>query len=156
MFGIAAAIGNMLGGTLADRVGPVADRDARPDRDGDRADAAIGHPEIRCRRICAAGYSGLIFCWGIGGWTFYPGQVANLVQIEPQASMIALSLNASAMYLGFAVGGALGGVVLDGAFARRPRLGRRKQRGGGAGAGSASGMAAAAQNGVKMPVDWRL
>jgi predicted MFS family arabinose efflux permease len=54
----------------------------------------------------------LIFCWGIGGWTFYPGQVASLVRIEPQSSMIALSLNASAMYFGFAVGGALGGLVL--------------------------------------------
>jgi predicted MFS family arabinose efflux permease len=54
----------------------------------------------------------LIFCWGIGGWAFYPGQIANLVRIEPQASMIALSLNASAMYFGFAVGGALGGIVL--------------------------------------------
>jgi predicted MFS family arabinose efflux permease len=54
----------------------------------------------------------LIFCWGIAGWTFYPGQVARLVRIEPQASMIALSLNASAMYFGFAIGGALGGLVL--------------------------------------------
>jgi predicted MFS family arabinose efflux permease len=54
----------------------------------------------------------LIFGWGIGGWTFYPGQVANLVRIEPQASMIALSLNASAMYFGFALGSALGGLVL--------------------------------------------
>jgi predicted MFS family arabinose efflux permease len=54
----------------------------------------------------------LIFCWGVAGWTFYPGQVANLVRIEPQASMIALSLNASAMYFGFAIGGALGGFVL--------------------------------------------
>jgi predicted MFS family arabinose efflux permease len=56
----------------------------------------------------------LIFIQGIGGWMFYPGQVANLVQVEPQAPMIALSLNASAMYLGFAIGGALGGIVLTG------------------------------------------
>ena len=34
------------------------------------------------------------------------------MRIEPQASMIALSLNASAMYLGFAIGGGLGGLVL--------------------------------------------
>ena len=40
------------------------------------------------------------------------GQAANLVQIEPQAPMIALSLNASALYFGFAVGGVLGGIVL--------------------------------------------
>jgi predicted MFS family arabinose efflux permease len=53
-----------------------------------------------------------IFCSGVAGWTFFPGQVANVVRIEPQASMIALSLNASAMYIGFAIGGALGGLVL--------------------------------------------
>jgi predicted MFS family arabinose efflux permease len=55
----------------------------------------------------------LIFCWGIAGWTFYPAQVASIIRIDPQASMIALSLNASAMYLGFAIGGAAGGVVLS-------------------------------------------
>jgi predicted MFS family arabinose efflux permease len=112
IFGVAAAIGNMLGGTLADRIGPV-------------PTATLGlvtmmmaltlqsitlkfAPPEYARPV----FLSLIFLWGIGGWTFYPGQVANLVQIEPHASMIALSLNASAMYLGFAMGGALGGIVL--------------------------------------------
>jgi predicted MFS family arabinose efflux permease len=112
IFGVAAAIGNMLGGSLADRIGPVptatlglvtmmtalalqsiALKFAAPE---------FARPIFLC----------LIFFWGIGGWTFYPGQAANLVQIERHAPMIALSLNASAMYLGFAVGGALGGIVL--------------------------------------------
>jgi predicted MFS family arabinose efflux permease len=112
IFGIASAIGNMLGGTLADRLGPL-------------QTAALGlvtllfaltlqsvalkfmSPEL-ARPVVLT----LIFFWGIGGWTFYPGQIANLVRIEPHASMIALSLNASAMYLGIAIGGALGGIVL--------------------------------------------
>jgi len=110
--GIAAAIGNMLGGTLADRIGPV-------------QTATLGLvimvmaltlqsitlkflPPETARPV----FISLIFLSGIGGWTFYPGQAANLVQIEPHAAMIALSLNASAMYLGFAVGGVLGGIVL--------------------------------------------
>ncbi len=54
-----------------------------------------------------------IFTQGIAGWMFYPGQVAHLVRITPEASVIALSLNASAMYIGFAGGSALGGVVLS-------------------------------------------
>jgi predicted MFS family arabinose efflux permease len=112
VFGCAAAIGNMLGGTLADRIGPV-------------PTATFGLILMMCAltllsvtlKFAAPGYAGpiflvLIFCWGIAGWTFYPGQIANLVRIEPQASMIALSLNASAMYFGFAIGGALGGIVL--------------------------------------------
>jgi predicted MFS family arabinose efflux permease len=114
IFGIAAAIGNMLGGTLADRIGPV-------------PTAASGLVTVMMALILQsltlkwlpAEYArpvflSLIFVQGIGGWMFYPGQVANLVQVEPQAPMIALSLNASAMYLGFAIGGALGGIVLTG------------------------------------------
>ncbi len=54
----------------------------------------------------------LVFCSGVGAWTFFPAQLANIVRLEPEVSMIALSLNASAMYLGFAVGGAAGGIVL--------------------------------------------
>jgi predicted MFS family arabinose efflux permease len=112
VFGLAAAIGNLLGGSLADRIGPV-------------ATATLGLVVMMFALTLQSvtlksGLSEyarpiflvLIFCWGIAGWTFYPGQIANLVRIEPQASMIALSLNASAMYLGFAIGGALGGLVL--------------------------------------------
>jgi predicted MFS family arabinose efflux permease len=50
----------------------------------------------------------LIFCWV----AFYTAQVASIIRIEPRASMIALSLNASALYLGFAIGGVIGAVVL--------------------------------------------
>jgi predicted MFS family arabinose efflux permease len=112
IFGVAAAIGNMLGGTLADRIGPI-------------PTAALGlitaMMALTLQSItlkfappdyARPAFLSLIFFWGIGGWTFYPGQVANLVRIEPHASMIALSLNASSMYLGIATGGALGGIVL--------------------------------------------
>jgi predicted MFS family arabinose efflux permease len=112
VFGCAAAIGNMLGGFLADRIGPAATT-----RFGlvlmmfalslESVTLKFGGGEY-ARPIFLV----LIFCWGIAGWTFYPGQIANLVRIEPQASMIALSLNASAMYFGFAIGGALGALVL--------------------------------------------
>jgi predicted MFS family arabinose efflux permease len=112
VFGSAAAIGNVMGGTLADRIGPAVTATL-----GlvimmfaltlESVTLKFGPPQY-ARPIFLV----LIFCWGIGGWTFYPGQVANLVRIEPQASTIALSLNASAMYFGFAIGGALGGLVL--------------------------------------------
>jgi predicted MFS family arabinose efflux permease len=112
VFGSAAAIGNMMGGTLADRIGPAATTTL-----GlvvmlfaltlQSFTLKLGLPEY-ARPVFLI----LVFCWGFGGWTFYPGQVASLVRIEPQASMIALSLNASAMYFGFAIGGALGGLVL--------------------------------------------
>jgi predicted MFS family arabinose efflux permease len=112
IFGVAAAIGNLLGGSLADRIGPV-----RTATLGLVTMMTALTLQSMALKFAAPQYARpmflcLIFFWGVGGWTFYPGQVANLVQIERHASMIALSLNASAMYLGFAAGGALGAIVL--------------------------------------------
>ena len=113
VFGVAAAIGNMLGGTLADRMGPV-------------PTAALGLAVMAAALILqsfALKFTSpeharyivllLIFGWGISGWTFYPAQVASIIRIDPQAAAIALSLNNSSMYLGFAIGGAAGGLVLS-------------------------------------------
>jgi len=112
VFGSAAAIGNMLGGTLSDRIGHM-------------PTASLGlfsltialtlqsvalkfaTPE-HARSLMLL----LVFCSGVGAWAFFPAQVANIVRLEPEVSIIALSLNASAMYLGFAMGGAAGGIVL--------------------------------------------
>jgi predicted MFS family arabinose efflux permease len=113
IFGSAAAIGNMMGGTFADRIGPVPTASLGL---AGMATALIlqsialkfASPE-HARYVLLL----LIFCWGIAGWTFYPAQVASIIRIDPQASMIALSLNASAMYFGFAIGGAAGGIVLS-------------------------------------------
>jgi predicted MFS family arabinose efflux permease len=114
IFGIAAAIGNMLGGTLADRIGPAPTA---------TLGLVVAMMALMLQSVTLKYLSPeharpvfltLIFFQGIGGWTFYPGQVANLVHSEPHAPMIALSLNASAMYLGFAIGSALGGIVLAG------------------------------------------
>jgi predicted MFS family arabinose efflux permease len=112
VFGSAAAIGNMLGGTLADRIGQIATASL----------ALVGMALALILQSVTLKFAApeharyvlllLVFCWGIGGWAFYPAQVASIIRLEPQASMIVLSLNASAMYLGFAMGGAAGGAVL--------------------------------------------
>jgi len=113
IFGSAAAIGNMLGGTLADRFGPL-------------PTAAVGLAGMATALVLLslvlksatpdhARYAVLllVFGWAIAGWAFYPAQVASIIRIDPHSSVIALSLNASALYLGFALGGAGGGVVLS-------------------------------------------
>jgi len=114
VFGVAAAIGNMLGGTLADRMGPVPT--AALGLAGMAAALILQSFALKFTSPELARYIVLllIFCWGISGWTFYPAQVASIIRIDPQASAIALSLNASVMYLGFAIGGAAGGLVLSG------------------------------------------
>jgi predicted MFS family arabinose efflux permease len=112
IFGVAAAIGNMLGGTLADRIGPIQTLTLGLVT----LMMALTLQSIALKFMAPDQarpvFLGLVFFQGIGAWAFYPGQMANLVRIEPQGSMIALSLNASAMYFGFAAGSALGGFVL--------------------------------------------
>jgi predicted MFS family arabinose efflux permease len=112
LYGTAAALGNLLGGTLVDRIGPkrtataalvvvivmltlqsVALKFAPPD-------------------LAAPLFLALLFLWGMAGWGFYPAQITTLLHMAPDAPMIALSLNASAMYLGIAIGGAVGGLVV--------------------------------------------
>jgi predicted MFS family arabinose efflux permease len=54
-----------------------------------------------------------IALWGICAWAFFPAQQTRLIEIVGIASApVALSLNASAMYLGFSAGAALGGFSL--------------------------------------------
>ncbi len=112
VFGVAAAIGNTLGGILTDRAGPI--RTAALGVGGIAAALILQSATLKFAPpdLASPLFLGLVFIWGVSGWTFYPGQVANLVRIEPKSAMIALSLNASAMYFGFALGSALGGVVL--------------------------------------------
>jgi predicted MFS family arabinose efflux permease len=42
-----------------------------------------------------------------------PPQVSRLVALHPASAPVSLSLNASALYLGVALGSVLGGVVID-------------------------------------------
>lgn len=51
--------------------------------------------------------------WGMSGWAFFPAQQIRLIEIVGVPSApVALSLNASFMYLGFSLGAALGGFSL--------------------------------------------
>ncbi len=59
--------------------------------------------------------TGLIYMaiWGVTGWGTVPPQQHRLVQSAGTAAGIAISLNASALYLGIALGGLLGGFVVE-------------------------------------------
>lgn len=111
LFGSAAAAGNILGGILVDRIGSI------------RTTAyaitlyilVLGTISLTSKIVPA--HSSLILLalmvpWGIAGWAFPPAQNAHLVRISPDAPMVALSLNASALYFGMAAGSLLGGLTL--------------------------------------------
>lgn len=51
--------------------------------------------------------------WGFAGWSFFPAQQARLIAITGvKGASVALSLNASFMYLGFSLGAQAGAVAL--------------------------------------------
>lgn len=112
-FGLAAAAGNALGGWLSDRSGPartlVTTLAVLVAADLACSAAALIGPSPAAKSILLAAMA----TWGIAGWAFHPAQSARLVSLAPDAAVVALSLNASAMYLGSAAGAALGAVTLS-------------------------------------------
>ncbi|MES2072720.1 MAG: MFS transporter [Pseudomonadota bacterium] len=63
-----------------------------------------------------------VVVWGIAAWAFYPAQQARLIAIAGvKLAPIALSLNASFMYLGFSLGAGAGSLTL--AYSHASNLG---------------------------------
>ena len=55
-----------------------------------------------------------VIVWGMAHWGFWPAQQANLIGIAGlKVASVALSLNASSMYLGFFLGASLGSLTLQ-------------------------------------------
>jgi MFS transporter, DHA1 family, inner membrane transport protein len=50
--------------------------------------------------------------WGGLGWAFLPAEARRIVQLAPEAAVMSLSLNSSAVYVGAALGAALGALVV--------------------------------------------
>jgi predicted MFS family arabinose efflux permease len=113
VWGVSAVIGLFLGGTLSDRYGS----------------RAVMIPAFAFLTLSFIGLSGIghflsgrsalapvvaaIVIWGMAAWGFFPAQQSRLMQIAgAKTAAIALSLNASFMYLGFSLGAMLGSLVL--------------------------------------------
>ncbi|GKQ40547.1 MFS transporter [Streptomyces sp. A012304] len=64
----------------------------------------------------AAGTSWVLFVplvvWGAAGWALQVPQQHQLIAAQPQQAPVAVALNSSAVYLGSAIGSALGGTVI--------------------------------------------
>ena len=111
LFGVAAFIGNLVGGNVADKI-PA----------GRALAVILAVLAMTSTAVAVAG--GLshgaaaivlpiaIALWGLFGWGFMPIQQARLVAINPALATVLLSLNASAIYVGVALGSAAGGAVV--------------------------------------------
>ncbi|MHB1737902.1 MAG: MFS transporter [Actinomycetes bacterium] len=105
-FGAGGMVGNALGGVGADRLG---------------ADRTVGVALMALVGILALfagaersliGSGGLLFAWGLAGWAWYPPQQHRLVERAGRSAPAALALNGSAIYLGIALAGGGGGLLL--------------------------------------------
>lgn len=56
----------------------------------------------------------VLVVWGLSGWSFYPAQQVRMIEAAGvSGAPIALSLNASFMYIGFSLGAAAGSLTLS-------------------------------------------
>ena len=106
VFGIGAVAGNILGGFMADRIGPV------------RTLVILSLSQI----VILPVFSILplpvwllfvvIFFWSVFGWSFMAAQQLRLLSLAPESASVVLALNAAAIYVGTAAGSAVGAQVL--------------------------------------------
>lgn len=112
VFGVGSAIGNQIGGRATDRFGSFPTLAAvllgLIASLGGFSVLALTPPTSTTPILAML----LLVAWGIAGWAGNPAQAARLVGLAPQTAVVALSLNASALYLGIAAGSVLGSLTL--------------------------------------------
>jgi len=114
LWGVSAAVGMILGGSLNDRVGsPFVTGSALGFLTAAfltlAAIAAFLSPEQALVPTML-----VVVFWGISVWGFHPAQMAHMIGAGgPVAAPVTLSLNTSVMYIGFGVGSAIGAAVLE-------------------------------------------
>lgn len=113
IFGSAGFAGVLLGGRGADAIGP-----ARTLTIGFGTAIAMIMTLAALANVLPAGsvpfpvLAALTALWGAGLWSFSPPMQAWLLPRAQGVESAVLALNTSGMYLGFAIGGAIGGFVL--------------------------------------------
>jgi predicted MFS family arabinose efflux permease len=113
MWGVSAAAGIFVGGTLTDRYG------ARPVIVLSLLFLALAFASLSVSSTLLSTAAAVgpvlvgIVIWGLSAWAFFPAQQTRLMGIAGiKVAPIALSLNASFMFLGFSLGAALGSLTL--------------------------------------------
>ena len=107
LFGCGAVVGNILGGILADRFG------WRWTLSALAAMQAVVMPLFSLLPLPLPVIYALALAWPIFGWSFMAGQQMRLISIAGPRAPVVLALNAAAIYVGAALGSALGAWVLE-------------------------------------------
>ena len=106
-YGVGGAIGNFLGGRFTDRYG---NRTPRIVAFSGNLLVLVLLP-IAVHTVVGAAIA--LFLWGMATWSVNPPIQDRLVELSGPQSGLLLSLNASAIYLGVGLSGALGAFVLN-------------------------------------------
>lgn len=106
VFGAAAVIGNLAGGAVADRIGPFRTL----------LGLAVGQmlvlPLFSLMPLPGPLLFALIAVWSLLIWSMMAGQQMRIIGLRPGAAPIVLALNAAAIYIGAAVGSAIGSAII--------------------------------------------
>jgi predicted MFS family arabinose efflux permease len=112
-FGICAAAGLAIGGTLSDKRGPASVIVPAILLMGAAFVTLSLSAELLLPAMAVGPVLLAIALWGVAHFGFFPAQQSCLVEIAGvKAAPIVLSLNASFMYAGFSLGAAVGGLVV--------------------------------------------
>lgn len=107
MFGLGAVGGNIMGGILADRFG------WKPTLIALCCAQMLLMPLFSLLPLPDTVLALLAAAWALTGWAFMAGQQMRLIGLSGAQAPVVLALNAAAIYLGAALGSALGGLVVS-------------------------------------------
>lgn len=110
--GIGSALGNQWGGQASDRFGPVPTLTFVLILLATSLAAASLVAVTLTPAVAVFVLPVILMIWSGAGWAGHPSQMSRLAAMAPDAVVVALSLNASALYIGIAAGAALGQQVL--------------------------------------------
>jgi predicted MFS family arabinose efflux permease len=105
-YGVGAILGNVWGGRAADRFGPLRTLF------GVLAGFVVLIATLPLTASTLVGAALALFGWSAFTWSFNPPVQSLLLDLAPAGGLV-LPLNASAIYLGVALAGVLGGVVIS-------------------------------------------
>lgn len=112
VFGFAGWLGSIIGGRMSDRLGAGRTLSASLAGLGTTyllfGSSGLAAPSAATMAIVV----GSFVLGGIAGWMFHPAQSARLVRLAPDAAVVALALNQSALYFGTAAGSAVGALIV--------------------------------------------
>ncbi|WP_299415114.1 MFS transporter [uncultured Sulfitobacter sp.] len=106
--GVGAVIGNVMGGYLSDRFG------WRITLTSLCLVQICIMPMFSLLPVAEAKLMGLAFLWAMCSWSFMAAQQTRLINLAGHRAPVVLALNAAAIYVGAAIGSALGGILILG------------------------------------------